>query len=103
MIRIYNVELYEMKKLSIGLLVTTEAMIADKPDDKDAGGQNTLKTYTKQIQNPRNESFGGFFYLFLFFPNFLSIISQYLFVFPFIPFLSSSAAILIALRVNFLS
>ena len=22
--------------------------------------ENTLKTYTKQIQNPRNESFGGF-------------------------------------------
>ena len=38
-----------MKKLSIGLLVKIEAMIADKPDDKDAGGQNTLKTYTKQI------------------------------------------------------
>ena len=27
-----------MKKLSIGLLVTTEAMIAEKPDDEDAGG-----------------------------------------------------------------
>ena len=27
-----------MKKLLIGLLITTEAMIAEKPDDKDAGG-----------------------------------------------------------------
>ena len=24
--------------------------------------ENTLKTYTKQIQNPRNESFGGFLF-----------------------------------------
>ena len=31
--------------------------------------ENTLKTYTKQNQNPRNESFGGFFYLIQFSDN----------------------------------
>ena len=29
--------------------------------------ENTLKTYTKQNQNPRNESFGGFFIIYLFY------------------------------------
>ena len=73
-----------------GLLVTTEAMIADKPDDKDAGGAqveclveclvewaawvawvewecNTVpqpehsNTKVKQIRNPQKEISGGFF------------------------------------------